>query len=79
MQKLTEDHEKGYEKMRSFFNTATADSLDLIKKLKADLSEAKHQQSLAEAHASAVSQENKQLVEPLALVRAETSQSALMT
>ena len=54
--------------MRSFFNTVTADNLDSIKKLKEERTEAKRLQAAAEAHASQVAQENKQLVEPLALV-----------
>ena len=69
MQKLIDDHAKAYEEMRSFFNTVTANSLDLIKKLKEDLLAAKHLQNAAEAHASQIAQENKQLIEPLALVR----------
>lgn len=71
MQKLIDDHAKAYAEMRSFFNTVTANSLDLIKKLKEDLVAAKTLQNAAEAHASQVAQENKQLIEPLALVRTE--------
>ena len=54
--------------MRGFFNPVTANNLDLIKKLKEGLAEAKRMQTAAEANASEVAQENKQLVEPLALV-----------
>lgn len=68
MQKLIDDHKNAYEEMRSFFNNVISTNLDSIKKLKEDAAEAKRLQLAAEAHASEVAQENKQLVEPLAQV-----------
>jgi hypothetical protein len=68
MQSLVKEHGKAYEEMRSYFNDITANTLDLIKALKADAAELKRRETAAEALAFELAQENKRLIDPLALV-----------
>lgn len=75
MQKLVDDHARAYDELRSFFIGVNTNCLDLIKKLKEDLVEAKQKETAAETRAAVISQENKQLQEPLALVSIPSSDS----
>lgn len=68
VQALVKEHGKAYEEMRSYFNDITANTLDLIKALKADAAELKRRETAAEALAFELAQENKRLIDPLALV-----------
>ena len=54
--------------MRAYFNDITANTLDLIKQLKADAVDMKKRENAAEVLAIELAQENKRLIEPLMLV-----------
>ena len=67
-QALVKEHAKAYEEMRAYFNDITANTLDLIKALKAEAAELKRRETAAESLTFELAQENKRLIEPLALV-----------
>ena len=66
---LVREHNKAYEEMRAYFNDITANTLDLIKALKADAVELQRREAAAEALALELAQENKRLIDPLQTVR----------
>ena len=55
--------------MRAYFNDITANTLDLIKALKADAVELQRREAAAEALALELAQENKLLIDPLQTVK----------